>query len=129
MVSGRCNYQLDRRLVLAGETLSHPGAVQRNEVENAERPDAMAGELQQRVDDWSQSAGFVSGEHVPLSIHAPSAACSLERDQGAEGRRAGLFETVIFTMGHELAIPLRIREKLGSKLRESAGNYWPIEET
>lgn len=38
------------------------------------------------------------------------------------------FETVIFTLGHELAIPLRIREKLASKLRESAGNDWPIEE-
>jgi len=29
---------------------------------------------------------------------------------------------VIFTMGHELAIPLRIRGKLAAKLRESAGN-------
>jgi small-conductance mechanosensitive channel len=40
-----------------------------------------------------------------------------------------VFEYVIFTMGHELAIPLRIREKLAAKLRESAGNYWPVEET
>jgi hypothetical protein len=40
-----------------------------------------------------------------------------------------VFETVILTMGHELAVPLRIREKLAAKLRESAGNYWPIEET
>ena len=46
------------------------------------------------------------------------------------GRNKGwIFEYVTFTMGHELAIPLRIREKLATKLRESAGNYWPIEET
>jgi hypothetical protein len=38
-------------------------------------------------------------------------------------------EYVILTMGHELAIPLRIRERLAAKLRESAGNWWPIEET
>jgi hypothetical protein len=71
-------------LVLAGEDLSHAGAVRGNEVENAERTDAVTGELQQRADDWSQSAGFVFGQHVPLSIHAPSTACSMERDQGAE---------------------------------------------
>ena len=33
------------------------------------------------------------------------------------------------TMGHELAIPSRIRAKLAAKLRESAGNCWPVEET
>ena len=38
-------------------------------------------------------------------------------------------EYVTFTIGHELAIPLRIRGKLAAKLRESAGNFWPIEET
>jgi hypothetical protein len=32
-------------------------------------------------------------------------------------------------MGHDLAIPRRIRGKLAAKLRESAGNCWPIEET
>jgi len=31
-------------------------------------------------------------------------------------------------MGHELAIPLRIRGKLAAKLRESAGSYWPAED-
>ena len=62
-------------------------------MENAERTDAVAGELQQRADDWSQSAGFVFGEHVPLSIHAPSAAGSLERHQGAEELRAGSLST------------------------------------
>jgi hypothetical protein len=35
-----------------------------------------------------------------------------------EGKKGWIFETVIFTMGHELAIPLRIREKLVAKLRE-----------
>jgi hypothetical protein len=40
-----------------------------------------------------------------------------------------VFEYVTFMMGRELAIPLRIREKLAAKLRESAGNWWPIEET
>jgi hypothetical protein len=40
-----------------------------------------------------------------------------------------VFEYVTFTMGHELAIPLRIRGKLAAKLRESAGNCWSIEET
>jgi hypothetical protein len=39
------------------------------------------------------------------------------------------FEDVTFRLGHELAIPLRIRKKLAAKLRESAGNCWPIEET
>lgn len=39
------------------------------------------------------------------------------------------FEYVTFTIGQELAIPLRIRGKLAAKLRESAGNCWPIEET
>ncbi len=46
------------------------------------------------------------------------------------GRSKGwVFEYVIFTMGHELAIPLRIRGKLAAKLRESAENCWPVEET
>ncbi len=45
VVSGHCNDQLRWRLALAGKRLSHTGAVQRNEVENAERSDALAGEL------------------------------------------------------------------------------------
>jgi hypothetical protein len=40
-----------------------------------------------------------------------------------------MFEYVTFTMGHELAIPLRIRWNLAAKLRKSAGNRWPVEET
>jgi hypothetical protein len=44
-------------------------------------------------------------------------------------KRGWVFEYVIFTLGHELAIPLRIRVKLGERLRNEAGNYWPVEET
>ena len=40
-----------------------------------------------------------------------------------------MFEYVILAMGHDLAIPLRVRAKLAAKLRESAGTYWPVEET
>jgi len=39
-----------------------------------------------------------------------------------------VFEYVIFTMGRDLAIPLRIRAMLAAKLRESAGNAWPMED-
>jgi len=35
---------------------------------------------------------------------------------------------VTFTMGRELAIPLRIRVKLGERLRNEAGKSWPVEE-
>ena len=59
-------------------------------MEDAERTDAVAGELQQRVDDWSQSAGFVFSLHVPFSVHAPSAARSMERDQSAKEQRLGV---------------------------------------
>jgi hypothetical protein len=43
-------------------------------------------------------------------------------------RKGWVFEYTIFTMGHELEIPLWIREKLAAKLRESAGSYWPVED-
>jgi|ERR1035441_5098439 hypothetical protein len=82
--------QLHWRLVLAGEDLSDAGAVQWDEMENTARTDAVAGELQQRADAWSQSAGFVFGQHVPFSVHAPSAACSMERDQGAKEEGLGV---------------------------------------
>ena len=45
------DHQLRWRLVLAGEGLSHTDAVQWGEMENAERTDAVAGELQPRADD------------------------------------------------------------------------------
>ena len=59
--------------------------------------------------------------HPPLLV--PWSEIKVRRNKG------WVFEYVTFTMGHELAIPLRIREKLAAKLRESAGNYWPVEET
>jgi hypothetical protein len=58
--------------------------------------------------------------HPPLLV--PWSEIKVRRSKG------WFFEYVTFTMGHELAIPLRIREKLAAKLRESAGNYWPGEE-
>ena len=84
VASGQRNNQLCGRVVLAGKGLSHAGGVQCNKMEDGERTDAMAGELQQCLDDWSQSAGFVLGQHVPFSVHAPSTTCSMERDQGAK---------------------------------------------
>jgi len=39
------------------------------------------------------------------------------------------FEYVTFSMGQELAIPLRVRAKLAGRLRKEAGNDWPFEET
>jgi hypothetical protein len=44
-------------------------------------------------------------------------------------KKGWVFEYVIFTMAHELAIPLRIRSKLAAKVQESAGNCWLVEET
>jgi hypothetical protein len=59
--------------------------------------------------------------HPPLLV--PWTEIKVRRSNG------WVFEYVTFTMGHELAIPLRIREKLAAKLRDSAGNCWPVEET
>ena len=45
-------------------------------------------------------------------------------------RSKGWFvEYVTFTIGHELAIPLRIRAKLAGRLRDVARSRWPPEET
>ena len=59
--------------------------------------------------------------HPPLLV--PWSGIKVRRSKG------WVFQYVIFTMGHELAIPLRIRGNLAAKLRESAGICWPIEET
>ena len=59
--------------------------------------------------------------HPPLLI--PWSEIKVRRSKG------WVFEYMTFTLGRELAIPLRIRGKLASKLRESAGNWWPVEET
>ena len=59
--------------------------------------------------------------HPPLLI--PWSEIKVRRKKG------WVFEYVIFTMGYELSIPLRIRAKLAAKLKDSAGKYWPVEET
>ena len=59
--------------------------------------------------------------HPPLLI--PWSEIKVQKTKG------WTFEYVLFTLGHELAIPLKIRARLAAQLRESAGSYWPIEET
>jgi len=58
--------------------------------------------------------------HPPLLV--PWSEIKVRRSKG------WVFEYVTLTLGHELAIPLRIRGKLAAKLRESAVNCWPVEE-
>jgi hypothetical protein len=59
--------------------------------------------------------------HPPLLV--PWSDIKVRRSKG------WFFEYVTFTLGYELAIPLRIRKKLAAKLQESAKNCWPVEET
>ncbi len=59
--------------------------------------------------------------HPPLLV--PWSEIKVRRKKG------WVFEYVTFTMGHELAIPLRIRGGLAERLRASAGDCWPVEET
>ena len=59
--------------------------------------------------------------HPPLLI--PWREIKVRRSKG------WLFEYVTFTMGHELAIPLRISAKAAEKLKNEAGSYWPVEQT
>jgi hypothetical protein len=59
--------------------------------------------------------------HPPLLV--PWSEIKVRRSKG------WFFEYVTFTLGHELTIPLRIRKKLAAKLQESAGRFWPVEET
>ena len=128
MVSGRRNHQLRWRLVLAGEGLSHASAVRWSEMENAERSDALADELQPRADDWRQSPRFVLSQHVSFRFMHPPLLVPWSEIK-VRRKKGWVLDYVIFTMGHELAIPLRIRAKLAAKLMESAGRYWPVEET
>lgn len=58
--------------------------------------------------------------HPPLLI--PWSEIKVQRKKG------WVFDYVIFTLGHELAIPLRIRAKLAERLRNEAGSGWPVEE-
>jgi hypothetical protein len=59
--------------------------------------------------------------HPPLLV--PWSEIKVRRKQG------WMFEYVIFTLGHELAIPLRLRATLAARLREAAASSWPVEET
>jgi hypothetical protein len=59
--------------------------------------------------------------HPPLLV--PWSEIKVQRSKG------WMFEYVTLTLGHELAIPLRVRARLAAKMRESAGTYWPVEET
>ena len=59
--------------------------------------------------------------HPPLLV--PWSEIKVRRSKG------WFLEYVTLTLGHELAIPLRVRGNLAAKLREAAGNCWPIEET
>jgi hypothetical protein len=58
--------------------------------------------------------------HPPMLI--PWSEISMRTERG------WIFEYVVFTMGRELTIPVRIRAKLAANLREAAGSYWPVEE-
>jgi hypothetical protein len=59
--------------------------------------------------------------HPPLLV--PWSEIKVQKKKGL------VFEYVTFTMGRELAIPLRIRGKLGTNLQQAAGSAWPVEET
>ena len=59
--------------------------------------------------------------HPPLLV--PWSEIRVRRSKG------WFFEYVTFTMGRELAVPLRIRAKLAGRLRDVAGSRWPAEET
>jgi hypothetical protein len=59
--------------------------------------------------------------HPPLLI--PWAEIKVRKSKG------WFFEYVTFTMGREMEIPLRIRTKLADRLKNEAGNNWPVEET
>lgn len=59
--------------------------------------------------------------HPPLLV--PWSEIKVRRKKG------WVFEYVTFTMGHELAIPLRIRARIAEMLRNEAGINWPVEET
>jgi hypothetical protein len=65
--------------------------------------------------------GFFRFMHPPLLV--PWSEVRVRRSKG------WFFEYVTFTMGHELAVPLRIRGNLAGKLQSAAGNRWPVEET
>jgi hypothetical protein len=59
--------------------------------------------------------------HPPLLV--PWSEIKVQKEKG------WVFEYVTFTLGRELAIPLRIRGTLGMNLQHAAGSAWPVEET
>jgi hypothetical protein len=59
--------------------------------------------------------------HPPLFV--PWTEVKVQRTKG------WLFEYVTFTLGRELAIPMRIRRKPAERLRTMAGDGWPVEDT
>jgi hypothetical protein len=59
--------------------------------------------------------------HPPLLV--PWSEIKVQKNKG------WVFEYVTFTLGRELAIPLRIRGTLGTNLQHAAGGAWPVEET
>jgi hypothetical protein len=59
--------------------------------------------------------------HPPLLI--PWAEIKVRKSTG------WFFEYVTFTMGGEMEVPLRIRAKVAERLKNQAGNDWPVEET
>jgi hypothetical protein len=96
-------------------------------MENAERPDAGLANYNNVLTLGVSSEGlylatmlFFRFMHPPLLI--PWSEIRVRRSKG------WVFEYTTFTIGHELAIPLRIRASLAAKLGESAESYWPVEE-
>ena len=59
--------------------------------------------------------------HPPLLV--PWSEIKVQKEKG------WVFEYVTFTLGRELAIPLRIRGTLRMNLQHAAGSAWPVEET
>jgi hypothetical protein len=58
--------------------------------------------------------------HPPLLV--PWSEIKVQKNNG------WLIKYVTFSLGHELAVPLKVRESLAAKIKRSAGSYWPIEE-
>jgi len=59
-------------------------------MERAERADAVAGELQPCPYTRNQSGRSVFSQYVPVPLHAPTVADSVERDQGAKEEGLGV---------------------------------------
>jgi hypothetical protein len=90
VASDRRNHQLHRRVAFIVEDLSHRSSFPRSEMARAEWADAAPDELQPRPHTRSQSRRSVFGLHVPLPVHAPAFADSMERDQGAKEEGLGV---------------------------------------